>query len=192
MGSSCPDALALSFCACSHRSPDFSPRGQSWRQKRSHSLGESLQRKEKGPERPGWHSCTWAEAKDHLRQVGLGNSVSGLFPSILLLGASFYPKASLPVFLLNWDRSEGRPINASTLRLSHSAWNRHSLVCVYCSQTMSLQMPWAVTHCCTLSPSTVPFYPLYSLPLLSLSCLSPSLVPFLSPWDPSCSCREQR
>lgn len=75
------------------------------------------QKEGKGLERPGWHSCTWAEAKDHLRQVGLGNSVPGLFPSILLLGASFYPKASLPVYLLNWDRSEGQPINASTLRL---------------------------------------------------------------------------
>lgn len=117
MGSSCPDTLVPSLCACSHRSPDFSPCGQWWRQKRSHSLGESLQREGKGLESPGWHSCSRVEARDHLRQVGLGNSVPGLFPSILLLGASFYPKASLPVYLLNWDRSEWRPINASTLRL---------------------------------------------------------------------------
>lgn len=160
--------------------------------KRSHSLGESLRREGKGLEKPGWHSGAWAEARDHLRQVGLGNSVPGLFPSILLLGASFYPKASLPVDPLNWDRSEGWSINASTFRLPESAWNRHSLVCACCSQTMSLQMPWTVTHCCTLPPSTVPFHPLYSLPLLSLSCLSPSFVPFLSPWDRFCFCREQR
>lgn len=166
--------------------------GSGGAKKRSHSLGESLQREGKGLERPGWHSGTWAEARDHLRQVGLGNSVPGLFPSILLMGASIYPKASLPVYLLNWDRSERQPINASTLRLPHSAWNRHSLVCACCSQTISLQMPCAVTHCCTLSPCTVPSHPLYSLPLLSLCCLSPSLVPFLSLWDPSRSCREQR